>query len=241
MVNVTRCSLAAKSILITGANGFIGRHLTKRLISEGAVVHAVSRCVQTSVQERLCWYQAEVSDIDTVRRLVLKTKPDTIFHLAGHVCGRPDLNQVLLTFEANLKSTVNMLTAAAENGSPRVVLAASLAEPVYGQGEQFPSSPFAASKWAGTAYGQMFHALYNLPVVIARIFMAYGPGQRDYEKLIPHVITCLLQQKGQQSQVARDWSTGFMWMMLLKRLLQSLLALVLRVQLSTSVRANLFR
>jgi nucleoside-diphosphate-sugar epimerase len=65
-------------------------------------------------------------------------------------------------------------------------------EPVLGDPEPIPCSPYAASKWASSMYGRMFHALYQLPVVIARLMMVYGPGQWDVTKLLPYVIRSLL-------------------------------------------------
>ena len=62
-------------------------------------------------------------------------------------------------------------------------------------GELFPSAPYAAAKWASSGYARMFHALYGLPVVIARVFMVYGPAQMDFTKLIPYVTLSLLQGK----------------------------------------------
>jgi nucleoside-diphosphate-sugar epimerase len=58
-----------------------------------------------------------------------------------------------------------------------------------------PSSPYAAAKWAGSVYARMFHALYQTPVTIARVFMVYGPGQRDLDKLIPYTILSLLRNQ----------------------------------------------
>jgi nucleoside-diphosphate-sugar epimerase len=91
-------------------------------------------------------------------------------------------------------STINLLTAAGEIGCHRFVLAGSLEEPEPdAEGRAAPCSPYAASKAAGTAYAKMFHVLYHLPVVIARIFMVYGPAQRDSKKLFPYVIESLLR------------------------------------------------
>jgi nucleoside-diphosphate-sugar epimerase len=75
------------------------------------------------------------------------------------------------------------------------VLTGSLAEPEAKNGEEFPSAPYAAAKWASSGYARMFHALYKVPVVIARVFMVYGPGQNDLTKLIPYVALSLLQGK----------------------------------------------
>ena len=69
-----------------------------------------------------------------------------------------------------------------------MVMTGSLAEPDPKNGELFPSAPYAAAaKWASSGYARMFHALYKLPVVIARVFMVYGPAQQDLTKLMPYV------------------------------------------------------
>jgi nucleoside-diphosphate-sugar epimerase len=86
-----------------------------------------------------------------------------------------------------------LLTAAAEVGCSRVVVTGSLEEAEPGDGDAVPSSGYAAAKWAVSGYARMFHALYGLPVVSARVFMVYGPGQRDLRKLIPYVILSLLR------------------------------------------------
>jgi UDP-glucose 4-epimerase len=92
-----------------------------------------------------------------------------------------------------LQSTVNLLTLAAEYNCRRIVLTGSLAELEFENGDTAPSSPYAAAKWASNGYARMFYALYELPVVIARVFMVYGPGQMDFTKLIPYVTLALLQ------------------------------------------------
>lgn len=181
-------------ILVTGASGFIGSHLCHRLVEDQAEVHAVYR-TQAPGEERgpVRWWQADVSEMSAVRRLFREIQPDVIYHLASHVKGAPNLEHVLPTFHSNLQSTVNLLTLAAETGCRRVVLTGSLAEPDPKNGELFPSAPYAAAKWASSGYARMFHALYQLPVVIARVFMVYGPAQQDLTKLIPYVTLSLLR------------------------------------------------
>ncbi len=115
---------------------------------------------------------------------------------------------VVPTFQCNLLTTVNLLTAAEAVGCERFILPGSLEEPSSNGIEAVPSSPYAVSKWASSAYARMFHALYQFPVVILRIFMVYGPAQRDLQKLIPYVIGSLL--KGQAPQITSgqrpiDW------------------------------------
>jgi UDP-glucose 4-epimerase len=187
--------LSGQRILVTGANGFIGSHLCLRLCQEGAEVHAVYRSRRPADAGDQRWWQADLADLGEVRKIVGQARPEIIFHLASHVKGAPGLEHVLPTFHSNLQSTVNLLTVAAETDCRRVVLTGSLAEPEVENGETFPSAPYAAAKWASSGYARMFHALYKLPVVIARVFMVYGPAQMDFTKLIPYVTLSLLQGK----------------------------------------------
>jgi len=184
--------LRGEKILVTGASGFLGTHLCRRLCESGARVHAVSRAQRYSKGESLQWWQGDLGDINTARKLLAAIKPGLVFHLSSHGKGAPSLDLVLPTLHSDLISTVNLLTAAAELGLGRMVLTGSLEEPEPDNREVSPSSPYAAAKWAGTAYARMFHQLYRLPVVIVRPFMTYGPGQPQ-EKLIPYVILSLLR------------------------------------------------
>ena len=158
-------------------------------------MHAVYRSRRPADIGDRRWWQADLANLEEVRKIVAKARPDVIFHLASHVKGAPDLEHVLPTFRSNLQSTVNLLTVAAETNCRRVVLTGSLAEPEIENGETFPSAPYAAAKWASSGYARMFHALYKLPILIARVFMVYGPGQMDLTKLIPYVTLSLLQGK----------------------------------------------
>ena len=185
--------LRGERVLVTGASGFIGSHLVRALTSRGAEVHAVSRETKRENGDRVRWWRGGVLDVGSVRQLYMSIRPDVVFHLASHVMGSPALENVLPTFHANLASSVNLLTAAAEHGCRRVILPGSLAEPEPSRGETIPSSPYAAAKWAGTMYANMFHALYGVPVVNARLFMVYGPDQKDHAKLVPYVTLSLLR------------------------------------------------
>jgi len=171
-------------------------------------VHGVSRTERATTDSCARWHTNRLDDIEAVRALFKAARPDYVFHLASHVAGSRAIELVLPTFSANLASTVNLLTAATEIGCERILLTGSLEEPDPGPDNAVPSSPYAAAKFAASAYGRMFHGLYNTPVAILRLFMVYGPGQQDLRKLVPYVTLALL--KGQTPELSSgtrkvDW------------------------------------
>jgi UDP-glucose 4-epimerase len=197
-----------QKILITGASGFIGSHLCRRLLSEGAKVFAISRKRQTNDSKGLYWFQADLTEYVSAQELVRMIDPDLVFHAAGITSGYRKLEAVLPTFHQNLMTTVNLLTALGETDCRRILLVGSMEEPDHADQFAVPSSPYAVSKWAVSTYGRMFHGLFRLPVIILRTFMTYGPEQSDVEKLVPYVILSLLHGKVPELTSGRrliDW------------------------------------
>lgn len=184
-----KSQLNGKCAMVTGASGFIGSHLCEHLRLLGAEVHALSRSAQTQC-DGMKWWKLDLTDRESVRGMISAVQPDYIFHLASHVVGSRSVAAVIPTLENNLLSSVNLMIAAAEIGTSKVVFAGSLEEPS-GQ-NPFPQSPYAASKWAVSVYTRMFQVLYGLKSINLRIGMVYGPGQADTSKLVPHVINSLL-------------------------------------------------
>jgi UDP-glucose 4-epimerase len=187
-----RRTLAGLRVLVTGATGFIGGRLTERLLREGCDLYATARSVPVQQVAGVEWIQADVGDPSAAHDLFEAAHPDVAFHLAARVAGSRGLDLVHETLSANLIGTVNVLVAAREAGCKRVVLTGSMEEPAYNSMEA-PSSPYAASKWAASGYARMFTDLFGLSVTTLRLFMVYGPGQRDVTKLIPYTILSLLR------------------------------------------------
>jgi UDP-glucose 4-epimerase len=185
--------IAGSPVLVTGGSGFIGAHLCHRLSTCRARVHAVSRELHCSDNEHVRWWRADFRDMSALRQVFKAVQPQIVFHLASYVVGARELEVVLPTFHDNLASTVHLLTASAEIGCRRIVLAGSSEEPQISNDATFPCSPYAAAKWASNMYGRMFYQLFQAPVVIPRIFMTYGPRQKDVQKLVPFVVTRLLR------------------------------------------------
>ena len=182
---------AGTRVLLTGGSGFIGRHLLSRLDACGVEIHATTRGA-TPAGLPGSWHSLDLADAGAVDALVEKVKPEVVFHLASHVAGSRDLSLVMPTFLGNLASTVYLMSSLARVGCcTRFVQAGSLEEPE--EADAVPASPYAAAKLGAAAYVRMFHHLYGLPIVIARLFMVYGPGPQDEKKLVPYTIKSLLR------------------------------------------------
>jgi nucleoside-diphosphate-sugar epimerase len=195
-------SLAGRTILVTGASGFLGSHLCTRLTRKGARVHATSRVAR---QPPLTWWKPDLENVAEVRELIARVEPEVIYHLAGRVTAAADRDLVLPTYHSLLTTTVNVLTAASDFGRARVVLVGSLTEPL--TQDEPPTSPYSAAKWATTQYGRMFHSLYGLDAVIIRPFWVYGPGQHP-SKVVPYVAGSLLRGQAPRlssGRVQGDW------------------------------------
>jgi UDP-glucose 4-epimerase len=185
--------LPAAKVLVTGAGGFIGRHVVSRLLARGSEVHGLTRREVDWSSKRVRSWHADVSDTDRIGEIVSAVRPEILIHLASYVSGERSLDRVLPIVRDNLLSTIGVLVAASRAGCTRVVLAGSMEEPDSRSAFPTPGSPYAAAKWAAGGYARMFHALYGLPVVLVRVAMAYGPGQVDNTKLVPHVVQSLLR------------------------------------------------
>jgi nucleoside-diphosphate-sugar epimerase len=185
--------LSGKRVVVTGASGYLGAHLCHRLDEIGADVYSVSRTAPSKTQKSAQWVAADLSDFSKARNILFNIKPDVIFHLAGLSSAARELQLVLPTFHCNLATSVNLFTLATETGCSKIILPGSFEEPDLTGIEVIPSSPYAASKWATSAYANMFYRLYNTPITRIRLFMVYGPGKQNQKKLIPYVINSYLK------------------------------------------------
>jgi UDP-glucose 4-epimerase len=183
--------LGGLNVLVIGGNGFLGRPLLACLEKAGACIQAVSRSLPSETG-KVRWWHGSAADMQWLRELITRLKPDVIYQLASASLGGQDPGLVLPAFEDDLRTTVNTLVAAQECGASRVIFTRSLDEPPPAKNAKAPASPYAAAKAASGLYGRMFHELYGLPVVMLRPFMTYGPGQKAY-KVIPYTILSMLR------------------------------------------------
>ena len=192
--------------MVTGITGFLGANVVARLLQLGAEVYGVARSPQPELSAHVLI--GDLRGPDFVHSTFREAKPDIVIHLAGQTNASTDKTLILPTFQGNLETTVNVLTAAADMNCQKIILTGSLEEPEVGVGDDaLPTSPYALSKWGTVLYGRAFHAMYHTPVVIVRPFMTYGPRQRP-TKLVPYSTLSLLQGKAPRVKNAErrvDW------------------------------------
>lgn len=114
--------------------------------------------------------------------------PEVVFHLAAEVSGKCEPELVVPMIETNLVGTAQLLNTLAHRGCRRVVLAGSGDVPTSGE----PASPYAVTKAGARHLARLYAHQWHVPVVEARMFLVYGPGQAR-DKVIPYAIDCLLR------------------------------------------------
>jgi NAD dependent epimerase/dehydratase len=191
-----------KKIIVTGADGFIGSHLTEMLVAKGYNVTALSQYNSFNnwgwLEDINCKDKVEVVTGDIRDPYYCKhiTKGvDVIFHLAALIAIPYSYIAPDSYVETNIKGTLNICQAAKENGLIRVVHAST--SEVYGTAQYVPidelhplqaQSPYSATKIAADAMAMSFYNAFDLPVIIARPFNTYGPRQ-SARAVIPTIIT----------------------------------------------------
>ena len=202
-------SLAKVRTLVSGASGFIGAHLTWRLIQEGAQVFALVGKNQPDNLpiflkgqiDKVNLWKADLRNYADLRSIVEKIRPQKVYHLAAFVNLERTFSNVQRCIETNIKGTVNLLQALERVGCETFIHSGTCE--VYGNGptpfneEQpiYPSSPYAISKACGEFFCQMYYRLHRYSIVMLRPSTVYGPGQNP-ERLIPSVIlSCLRKGK----------------------------------------------
>ncbi|QNN24882.1 NAD-dependent epimerase/dehydratase family protein [Planctomycetales bacterium ZRK34] len=190
---------APQSILVTGAAGFIGSHVSQALLQRGCRVIGVdnfntfyapqikrSNAEELAHDNRFGLHELDIRDRDAILNTFKAAKPDAVIHLAAMAGVRPSIEDPALYTAVNLDGTVNLLDAAVASGVSRFVFASSSS--VYGNNKKVPFaeidpvdepiSPYAATKRAGELICHTYWHLHHLPIFCLRFFTVFGPRQR---------------------------------------------------------------
>lgn len=192
-------------VLVTGAGGFIGSHLAERLVTEGAEVRAMVHYnalgswgwLDTSpLRGQMEVVAGDITDGDSVRGMVRER--EVVFHLAALIAIPYSYQAPALYVRTNVQGTMNVLQAAREFGTRRVVHTST--SEVYGTAQRVPidedhplqgQSPYSASKIGADKMAESYYCSFDLPVVTVRPFNTFGPRQ-SARAVIPAIITqCL--------------------------------------------------
>jgi CDP-glucose 4,6-dehydratase len=196
-----------RPVLVTGATGFLGSHLTGLLVAAGAEVavlrrdHVPSSSIERAWADRVTWVAGEVEDQRLLERALGEHRVATVFHLAAQTqVGVANANPVS-TFDANVRGTWSLLEAVRR--SPRVseVVVASSdkaygAQPVLPYTEDMPLAavhPYDVSKACADLITVSYHSTWGVPAAITRCGNFFGPGDRNWDRLVPGTIRSLLR------------------------------------------------
>ena len=199
--------MTKKNILITGADGFIGSHLTEYLVSTGHHIRAFVYynsfnsygwldSLPQNVKSKIDIFSGDIRDPNGVREAMKGI--DTVFHLAALIAIPFSYHSPDSYIDTNVKGTLNILQAARDNNVKRVLITST--SEVYGTAQFVPitelhakqaQSPYSASKIGADAIADSFYRSFDLPITIVRPFNTYGPRQ-SARAVIPTIITQLL-------------------------------------------------
>lgn len=201
--------LEHKHILVTGATGFVGSHLVKKLVSLGNTVYSLSISsnpqsyfYQQRLNERSVVINLDICDFEKVKDIVSKCSIDLIFHLAAQPLVDVAYANPRRTLESNIMGTVNILEAARLFGTKGVIVASS--DKAYGKHgkkkytEWAPlqgDHPYEVSKSSADLIAHTYAKTYGLPIVTSRFGNIYGPGDLNFSRIIPGIMESYIRKQ----------------------------------------------
>lgn len=197
-------------VLVTGSDGFIGSHLTEELVKKGYEVRAFVYynsfnnwgwldTLPRDIMDHVEVFAGDVRDPNGVREAMKGV--DAVFHLAALIAIPFSYHSPDAYVDTNIKGTLNVLQAARDLGTARVLVTST--SEVYGTAQYVPidekhpyqgQSPYSATKIGADRLAESFYRSFDLPVTIVRPFNTFGPRQ-SARAVIPTIITQLLAGK----------------------------------------------
>ncbi len=204
-------SLAARRIFITGASGIVGSWLTRRVVDAGAHVVALirdadpgSELFRSGTSNRISIVNGELEDYSALERAINEHETDLVMHLGAQTIVGTALRSPLMTFEANIRGTYNLLEACRRlSGIVKAVVVAS-SDKAYGDSDVLPYTedmpplgrhPYDVSKSCTDLLSHTYAHTYGLPVTIARCGNIFGGGDLNWSRIVPGTIRSALRSE----------------------------------------------
>lgn len=200
--------LKGVSVLVTGAQGFVGSWLAERLLTEGARVVTLLRDVEPEsrfhtdgIADRCVHVRADLVDYESLVRALNEHDVRHVFHLAAQTIVGTANRSPLSTFEANIRGSYSLLEACRAVGTvERIVVASS--DKAYGQHEELPyredfalkpTFPYDVSKACTDLIARSYAATYGMPVAVTRLANVYGGGDVNWSRIVPDTARALAE------------------------------------------------
>ncbi|MDQ1254429.1 MAG: hypothetical protein QG646_3670 [Euryarchaeota archaeon] len=201
-----------KNVFVTGGTGLVGSWLTKFLIDKGANVVALVRDIVPKsilwcnssefdyIKDNLTIVHGKLEDYELLERALNEHEIEVVFHLGAQtIVGTANRNP-LSTFESNIRGTYNLLEACRRSSLIKAVVIAS-SDKAYGEQKQLPydettplqgTHPYDVSKSCADLIAYTYYNTFRLPVCVTRCGNFYGPGDLNFNRIIPGTIRSLL-------------------------------------------------
>jgi nucleoside-diphosphate-sugar epimerase len=206
------------AVLVTGATGFVGSHLARRLVREGHEVHVLRRAQSNfhrlvEVLPRLHTHQVALTDGPALAALVQSVRPERIFHLAAATVVAGATGSAAELIDVNLMGTVSLIQACEGVGYRGLVTTGDSFEysasvrPLVEADRCEPDTLHGITKLGATLYAQGVARARGQPIVTLRLFSTYGPDDNP-KRLVPRVIAGALSGEPirlSRREISRDW------------------------------------
>lgn len=190
--------MVIKKIFVTGATGFIGRHLVHHLILEGYSVSTLVRPGSSSHNigriDGVTYFSGDIRNYDDLAAVFSAFQPDAVIHLVTYYAVMHRADEIAVMLDTNVKGTINLLEAAKEYSDVQLFINTSSTQVYEPKDRRLteldtikPQSLYAVTKRHAEEACSFYAETYHLPCVTLRLFPPYGPGDQ-VRRLIPYVI-----------------------------------------------------
>lgn len=206
-------------VFVTGGTGLVGGHLVEKLVKDDNEVFVGWRSrdpkayfFQQELEKKVCMVDYDLKDFRRVLDIISKYEIDTVIHLGAQPIVYTAYKNPYETLESNIMGTINILEACRMYGEVKSIVVAS-SDKAYGISEQLPYTedmklngqhPYDCSKSCTDLVSIMYAKTYNLPVTVSRFGNIFGPGDMNFNRIIPGIMKSLI--KGETLELRSDGS-----------------------------------